>query len=227
MASKAKTRTAAKTKATRKKAPAAAKTKAAGGRDPRVDAYIARSAEFARPILAHLREVVHEGCPGVVENIKWGMPSFEHEGILCGTAAFKAHCVFGFWKHELLIRDDAKAKEAMGSFGCIRTLADLPSRATLVRYVKAARKLNEDGVKAPRTKTVRKEPAAMHPDLAAALERNAKARATFEAFSPSHQREYVEWIADAKRDETRARRLETAIDWLAQGKPRNWKYMNC
>lgn len=204
-----------------------AKSGAATGRDPRVDAYIAKAPEFSRPILVHLREVVHAGCPDVVETIKWGMPSFEHHGILAGMAAFKAHCVFGFWKHELMLASDARAKEAMGSFGCLRTLDDLPSRAVLLRYVKQARQLNEDGVKAPRTKTARKEPAAMHPEFARALERRTAARKTFESFSPSQQREYTEWVADAKRDETRAKRIETALEWLSEGKRRNWKYESC
>src|SRR5690606_20586603 len=144
------------------------------------------------PILRHLREVVHAGCPDVAETIKWRTPSFEHKGILAGMAAFKAHCVFGFWKHELLVKDAPRELEAMGSFGCIRSLADLPSRAKLVALVKRARKLNEDGVRAPRTKTERKRPAALHPDFAAALAKKSKARKTFDDFSPSHQREYLE-----------------------------------
>ncbi len=196
-------------------------------RDPRVDAYIAKAPAFARPILVHLREVVHASGPGVVETIKWGMPSFEYAGILAGMAAFKAHCVFGFWKHELLIASDARAQEAMGSFGCLRSVDDLPSRAALIRYTKKARKLNEDGVKAPRTKTAREKPVAMHADFAKALERSAPARRTFESFSPSQRREYTEWVADAKKDDTRARRIETAVDWLAEGKRRNWKYEDC
>jgi uncharacterized protein YdeI (YjbR/CyaY-like superfamily) len=194
-------------------------------RDTRIDAYIEKSAEFARPILKHLRAVVHEACPDVVETVKWGMPSFEHEGILCGMAAFKRHCAFGFWKHELVLGElDAKAREAMGSFGCLRTLQDLPPKAALKRYLKKAVQLNEDGVKAPRQKTRPKTALRVPDDLSAALKRNAKARATFEAFSPSHKREYVAWITGAKRAETRARRLATAIGWMAQGKPHNWKY---
>ena len=126
-----------------------------------------------------------------------------------------------------LVESDTRAKEAMGSFGCLRTLDDLPSRAVLLRYLQQARKLNEDGVKAPRTKTARKKPFAMHADFAKALERRAPARKTFASFSPSQQREYTEWIAEAKKDDTRARRIETAVDWLAEGKRRNWKYENC
>lgn len=206
------------------RSPRAGTTAGGTARDPRVDAYIAAAPAFAQPILRHLREIVHAGCPDVVETLKWRMPSFERKGILAGMAAFKAHCAFGFWKHELLVKDEPKAREAMGSFGCIRTPDDLPSRAKLVALVKRARELDEAGVVAPRTKTARKTPAPMHPDFASALARNAHARRTFEGFSPSHRREYQEWIADAKRDETRAKRIATAIEWLAAGKSRNWKY---
>jgi uncharacterized protein YdeI (YjbR/CyaY-like superfamily) len=195
-------------------------------RDPRVDAYIRKAAPFAQPILKHLREVVHAACPQVTETLKWRMPSFEHHGILCGMAAFKQHCVFGFWKHELVLDgEDPKWREAMGSFGCIKSLKDLPSKAALARYVKKAALLNEQGVKAPRTKTKRKPLARTPPALATALARNAKARAAWDGFPPSHKREYSEWVAEAKRDETRERRVKQAIAWMAQGKPRNWKYM--
>jgi uncharacterized protein YdeI (YjbR/CyaY-like superfamily) len=196
-----------------------------GTRDPRVDAYIRKAAEFARPILAHLREVVHESCPDAVETIKWSMPSFEYKGLLCGLAAFKHHCTFGFWKHDLVVGDDAKAREAMGSFGRITSLADLPPKTLLRRYVKKAVQLNEQGVKAPREKTRARKTVRMHPGLKRALARNRKAAATFEAFSPSNRREYLDWVAEAKQDETRARRIAQAVEWMAEGKPRNWRYM--
>lgn len=198
-----------------------------GIKDPRVDAYIAKAAPFARPILKHLRQTVHAACPAVVETLKWRSPSFEYHGILCGMAAFKAHCVFGFWKHDLVVEEDAKAKEAMGSFGRITSLDELPSRATLARYVKKAMKLNLDGVKYVHKKRVPKQPVAMHPAFAAALAKNVKAKRTLAGFSPSQQRDYLEWIATAKQDATRARRIATAVEWLAEGKPRNWKYMGC
>lgn len=198
-----------------------------GTRDPRIDAYIEKAAPFARPILVHLRAVVHSACPKAVETVKWGSPSFEYEGILCGMAAFKQHCAFGFWKHDLVVDGDTKAKEAMGSFGRITSVKDLPPKTTLARYVKKAMQLNEAGVKVVRKKTVPKKPIPMHPAFQAALARNKKASAALAGFSPSQQRDYLEWIATAKQDSTRARRIETAIEWLAQGKPRNWKYMNC
>ncbi len=92
--------------------------KSMASKDPRIDAYIAKSADFAQPILKHLRKVVHAGCPKVEETLKWSMPHFDYKGVMCGMAAFKAHCVFGFWK-ESLIFDSGKAPEktAMRSFG--------------------------------------------------------------------------------------------------------------
>ena len=198
-----------------------------GKRDPRVDAYIARSAEFAKPILEHLREVVHGACPDAEETMKWGMPHFVHMGILCHMASFKAHCAFGFYKSALLFGDPPKQKGAMGDMGRITSVVDLPPKRELVRLVRAARRLNEEGIAAPRTATAPKPPVELPGDLAAALEASGKARATFAAFPPSHQREYVEWITGAKQDATRQRRLAQAIEWMAEGKPRNWKYERC
>jgi uncharacterized protein YdeI (YjbR/CyaY-like superfamily) len=197
-----------------------------GKRDPRIDAYIAKSADFAKPILAHLRGVVHEACPDVEETIKWSFPHFQYRGMLCAMAAFKAHCTFGFWKGRRVVAAvGGGAEKAMGQFGRITRLTDLPSKKVIAGYVKAAMKLNEEGVKArvsPRPKAAR--PVRIPADLAAALTKNAKARATFAGFTPSHRREYVEWITGAKREETRARRLATAIAWMAEGKSQNWRY---
>src|SRR5215207_308230 len=198
-----------------------------GTRDPRIDAYIADSADFARPILTHLREVVHAACPDVEETMKWAFPHFMYKGMLCSMASFKQHCAFGFWKGSLIVdREGRSAEEAMGQFGRITALSDLPSTKVLTGYVKEAMRLNDEGVKsptrsAPRTK---KGEVVVPDDLATALKRNKKAQATFDSFSPSHRREYVEWITEAKGEETRKRRLETAVDWMAEGKSRNWKY---
>jgi len=196
-------------------------------KDPRIDAYIAKSAEFAKPILKHLRKIVHAGCPNVEETMKWSMPHFDCKGVMCGMAAFKQYCVFGFWKESLIFdRTKAAEKTAMGSFGCITSLADLPSEKTLIGYVKKAAALNEAGIKAPdRIKPKKREAIAVPDYFAAALKNNARARKTFEGFSPSHRREYLEWITEAKREETRNQRLATSIKWLAEGKARNWKYM--
>ena len=196
-------------------------------RDPRVDAYIASTPDFARPILIHLRELVHRNCPQVEETLKWRMPTFMYHGMLAGMAAFRQHCSFGFWKHELVVgKELAGSPQGMGQFGKVTKISELPSASALAAYIKRAMKLNEEGVKAPRA-TPKKRALTMPPDLAAALKKNRRAAAAFAAFSPTNQREYIEWLVEAKRDETRARRLSQAIEWIAEGKPRNWKYMNC
>lgn len=196
--------------------------------DPRIDAYIANSAEFARPILAHMRGLVHETCPQVEETIKWGMPTFVHAGgILCGMAAFKQHASFGFWKHALVV-GEGEPRDGMGSYGKMVSLKDLPSKRTLVAHIRKAMKLNEDGLKTPASrKSAPKPPPEAPADLLAALKKNRKAQATYDAFPPSCKREYVEWIVEAKREETRQKRLEQAIEWMAGGKRRNWKYESC
>jgi len=197
--------------------------------DPRVDAYIARSADFAKPILEYVRAQVHEACPDVEETIKWGMPTFMHAGgILCGMAAFKRHASFGFWKHALVVGDGSPA-EGMGSFGKLSSVADLPTQRQLLAYLKKAARLNEQGVRTPAArKSATPKPLPEIPaDFAAALHGNPVAKTTFEHFAPSHRREYLEWILDAKREETRARRIAQAVEWLAEGKSRNWKYENC
>ncbi len=197
-------------------------------RDPRIDAYIAESAEFARPILQRLREIVHEACPQAEEAIKWGMPSFVYRGgILCGMAAFKQHASFGFWKHAQVM-GEANPRDGMGSYGKMARLPDLPPKRQLVADIKKAMRLQKDGIKTagPR-KTVAPKPAPKTPaDLAAALKKNAKAHAVFAAFAPGHKREYIEWLIEAKREDTRARRLSQAIEWIAEGKQRHWKYQN-
>ncbi len=195
-----------------------------GSRDPRVDAYVERAADFAKPILRHLREVVHAACPDAVETIKWGHPQFDYKGPFCGMAAFKAHAAFGFWKHALLVPDEAKAKEAYGTFGRLTAVGDLPSKAVLTRYVKQAMELNDQGIRVVRQKTGPRKPVRTPKELTAALATNPKARATWEAFSPSHRREYAAWISEAKGADTRQRRLDTTMAWLAEGKSRNWKY---
>jgi uncharacterized protein YdeI (YjbR/CyaY-like superfamily) len=197
-------------------------------RDPRIDAYIEHAAPFARPILAHVRVLVHKACPQVEETIKWGMPTFVHAGgILCGMAAFKQHASFGYWKHALVV-GEGEPRDGMGSYGKMASLQDLPPDKLLLAHIRKAMTLNEDGVKAPTTrKSAPKPPAETPEDLVAALKKNTQAKATFDAFPPSCKREYVEWIVEAKREETRAKRLAQTVEWLAEGKRRNWKYENC
>ena len=197
-------------------------------RDPRIDAYIQRAAPFARPILAHARALVHQACPQVEETIKWGMPTFVHAGgILCGMAAFKQHASFGFWKHALVV-GEGEPRDGMGSYGKMLSLDDFPAKKIVLAHIRKAMKLNEDGVKMPAArKAASKLPPEMPEDLVAALNKDNAAKATFDAFPPSCRREYIEWIVEAKREETRAKRLAQTVEWLAEGKRRNWKYENC
>jgi uncharacterized protein YdeI (YjbR/CyaY-like superfamily) len=203
-----------------------------GKRDARVDAYIEKSADFAKPILNHLRKLVHEGCPEVEESWKWSFPHFMHKGILCSMAAFKNHCAFGFWKGALVTgkNDGAEdlGEEAMGQFGRISAISDLPSEKVLLGYIKEATRLNDEGIKKPTpAKPKTKKELVIPSYFTAALKKNPKAQATFEKFSYSHKKEYVEWVTEAKREETRNQRLATALDWLEEGKSRHWKYANC
>jgi uncharacterized protein YdeI (YjbR/CyaY-like superfamily) len=195
-------------------------------RDPRVDAYIEKAAPFARPILRHLRKAVHAACPGVEEAIKWSVPSFEYKGPFCGMAAFKAHVTFGFWKASLLTGAGVPNPDAkpMAQFGSIRSVADLPDDKTLRRVLAAAIALNDAGVKPYRKAPVKHPPIRLPAPLKTALAGNARAKAAFDAFSPSHKREYIAWIVEAKGEDTRARRVAQAILWMAEGKSRNWKY---
>ena len=194
-------------------------------RDPRVDAYIAKSQPFAQPILKHIRDAVHAGCPEVEETIKWGVPAFEYKGPFCGMAGFKKHVMFGFWKHPLLKDMIPKGSERwFGDFGRIESIDAVPSRTEIVKLVKAAKKLNDDGVKVPRMAGTKKPPVKVPPYFKTALKKTPKAAAAFDAFSPSHKREYVEWITEAKTTDTRDRRMAQAINWIAEGKSRNWKY---
>ncbi|HXB92853.1 MAG TPA: YdeI/OmpD-associated family protein [Puia sp.] len=198
--------------------------------DPRIDAYIAKAADFAKPILTHIRKLVHKACPGVTETVKWGMPFFEYNGtILCNIAAFKQHCAFGFWNASLMKDPEGimqvKDRTAMGHFDRITSQKDLPSDKIMIAYIKESASLIEKGVKKPAPK--KKAPAGPLPvpaELAATLKKNKKAQATFDAFSPSHRKEYIEWIIDAKTDATREKRLATTIEWLTAGKSRMWKY---
>jgi uncharacterized protein YdeI (YjbR/CyaY-like superfamily) len=195
-------------------------------RDPRIDAYIAKSADFATPILEHLRGVVHVACPEVEETVKWGSPHFDYKGeMMCAMAAFKQHCAFGFWKGTLVMGKSSSEKgESAGWLGRITRVADLPSKKVLTGYIKKAMALNDAGIKAPRMKRPAKQALPVPADLSRALKANKAARESFDGFSPSARRDYIEWMQEAKTDDTRARRLATAVGWIAEGKRRNWKY---
>lgn len=199
-----------------------------GTRSPKVDAYIARQAEFARPILQHLREQFHRACPGIEETIKWGVPHFVKDGLVGASAGFKRHVTLGFWKRKIMQDPHGLFGPASGStMSALKfsSLDDLPSDKVLRQYIREAVRLNEKGVKVPVPKRRVREKLDTPPELTKALRANPAAAATFEAFSPSHRREYVEWITEAKQAATRERRLAQAIEWLAEGKPRNWKYI--
>lgn len=202
-----------------------------GKRDKRFDSYIADAPEFAQPILTHLREIVHAACPDVEETLKWSHPHFVYKGMLCMMATFKAHCAFGFWKGALIVDPETKknAEAAHGQFGRLTSVKDLPSKKVLTSYIKQAMKLNDEGISVPKKKaaakkTTAKTAAKLPADLKLALDQNRKALDTFDAFSPSARKEYIDWITEAKAEATRNRRLEQAIEWMAEGKQRHWKY---
>lgn len=195
---------------------------------PEFDAYIARSADFARPILEKIRKLFHRACPEIEETIKWGFPHFEYKGIVGSMAAFKQHASFGFWKGKLL-KDPyglfTVMENAAMSGAKVSDISELPADKILLDYIRQAVALNEAGVKLPAKKKHARPKTVEVPDyFKKALKQNRKALATFEAFSPSHRREYVEWITEAKQQATRDRRMATAIEWLSAGKPHDWKY---
>jgi len=197
-----------------------------GTKDPRVDSYIENANAFARPILERLRQWAHRHCPECEETLKWSAPHFAYKGkMFCGMSAFKEHCSFGFW-HPLMRRNDSSL-EGMGSFGKIRSLADLPKEAEFAKMARQAMTLTDDNVKAP-PKPTKPRPKLVTPDeLKAALAKSKKASATFEGFNYTHKKEYVEWITEAKREETRSARVKQAVEWMAEGKSRHWKYVKC
>ena len=196
-----------------------------GKKDPRVDAYIEDSEPFAKPILRHLREVIHEACPEVEEAIKWRFPVFEYHGIMCNMASFKEHCAFGFWKPSLILDgDEARSEEAMGQFGRITSFDELPPRENLIGYIRRAMEVNEKGLR-PSAKKPKNADVDPPEDLTAALRAEAGAMKAFEEMAPGYRREYIEWIDGAKRDATRRRRIEKAVSQISEGKSLNWKYM--
>jgi uncharacterized protein YdeI (YjbR/CyaY-like superfamily) len=202
--------------------------------NPRVDAYIAKAQPFAQPILSHLRELAHKACPDVEETIKWSMPFFQLNGVILGNfAAFKQHCSFGFWGPEMaavLREDGVKSEDGMGALGKIASLKDLPSDKKMLAYFRQAATLIASG---ERTKSIVRPKKAAKPapeipaELTAALKKNKAAAKVFAGFSPSCKRDYAEWIAEAKRVETKEKRLAQAVEWIAEGKTRHWKYQNC
>ena len=196
-------------------------------RDPRVDAYIARAQPFARPILEHVRERVHAALPTVEETLKWSAPSFTVEGkILLMMAAFKQHAALNFWRGQEL-RGEAANADAMGQFGKLTSVGDLPADAELERMIREAAELAGTAPAPRKAKHAPKPPPEMHPDFAAALAQAPKAKAALDGFPPSAQRDYLDWISEAKQEATRSKRIATAVEWLNEGKRRHWKYQDC
>ena len=187
--------------------------------DPRIDAYIARAADFARPVLKRIRKLVHAACPDVEESIKWSAPFFEHKGILLATPAFKRHCALVFWRGRLIVSKEQKAKLRR-----LTSISDLPGDKILTGYIRKAVELNETGVKPPTPKPKANKGIVVPDYFLAVLRKNKKALTAFENFSPSHKREYIKWITEAKREETRIKRIKAALAQMAKGKSRNWKY---
>jgi uncharacterized protein YdeI (YjbR/CyaY-like superfamily) len=199
-------------------------------KDPRIDAYIANSADFAKQILNHLRALVHKACPAVDETMKWSFPHFDYKGeMMCSMASFKQHCSFGFWKAALMkdpvLIANAKSEVAMGHLGRITSLKELPVDKIILGYVKEAMKLNDDNIKVAKPKPVAKSELTIPAYFTAALKKNKKALSVFEGFSYSNKKEYVLWVTEAKTEDTRNKRLTQAIEWMAEGKVRNWRYV--
>lgn len=196
-------------------------------RDARIDGYIAKAAPFARPILEKVRERVHAAAPEAEETLKWSMPSFTIDGkILLGMAAFKAHAALNFWRGQEL-GEGSTTSGAMGQFGRLTSVADLPPDDALDALIREAAALARTAPAPRKVKHEPKPPAELHPEFADALQANPKARQALDGFPPSAQREYLDWIAEAKQDKTRAKRIADAIEWLSEGKRRHWKYENC
>jgi uncharacterized protein YdeI (YjbR/CyaY-like superfamily) len=195
-----------------------------------VDAYITKSADFAKPILNHIRELVHKTCPDVEEKMKWSFPHFDYKGeMMCSMAAFKQHAVFGFWKAALMkdpvLVENARSETAMGHLGRLTNLKDLPSDKKMTAWIKEAMQLTDKGIKLPaKPKTTDKKELVVPDYFEKALSKNKKAKHTFENFAYSHKKEYLEWITEAKTEETRNKRIASAVEMMAEGKSRNWKY---
>ena len=194
-----------------------------------IDSYIAKSADFAKPILTHIRELVHKACVDVEEKMKWSFPHFDYKGeMMCSMAAFKQHAAFGFWKASLMkdpvLVENAKSESAMGHLGRLSSLKDLPSDKKITAWIKEAMALTDKGIKIVKPKPVEKKELVVPDYFTAALKKNKKASAVFDAFAYSHKKEYLQWITEAKTEETRNSRMATAMEWMAEGKPRAWKY---
>jgi uncharacterized protein YdeI (YjbR/CyaY-like superfamily) len=198
--------------------------------DPCIDNYIESAPDFAQPVMRHLRKLVHKICPQVCENMKWSTPSFEYKGLFCGFGAYKNYCMFGFWKASVMDDPYSLLTEhsdgIMGNFGKITSLEDLPEDSIIIFYLREGMRLNDEGIQLPaKPKSTVKKELVVPVELLNALNKNKVAQKIFNHFSYSNKKEYAEWIANAKTDSTRQKRIEQAIEWIAEGKIRNWKYL--
>lgn len=196
--------------------------------DHRIDAYIEKSADFAKPILNHIRKLIHQASPNILETVKWGFPHFDYKGTICSMASFKEHCAFGFWKSSLLPDPynilKKEASDAMGQLGRITSISNLPEDDVFISYIQEAIALNEKGIKVSKKPEPIKTPVDVPGDFLEILNNYPIAKSNFENFSNSHRKEYILWFEEAKTDATRSKRIATAIEWLTEGKGRNWKY---
>ena len=201
-----------------------------GTKEKLIDSYIAKSADFAKPILNHIRALVHTACPAVEEKMKWSFPHFDYKGeMMCSMAAFKQHAAFGFWKASLLkdpvLTETAKLEVAMGHLGKLTSLKDLPPDKKILAWIKEAMALNDKGIKLlAKPRPVANKELIVPDYFTRAIAKNKKAKQTFEDFSYSQKKEYVNWVTEAKTAETKTKRLTSAIEMMAEGKIRNWKY---
>ncbi|HMS64959.1 MAG TPA: YdeI/OmpD-associated family protein [Ignavibacteria bacterium] len=202
-------------------------------KDNRIDLYISKAPEYAKPLLTHLRSLIHKACPEAEETWKWSFPHFDYKNeMMCSMAAFKNHCAFGFWKASIMSDPDKiltiKERESMGHMGQIKSLADLPPDKIIIKYIKEAMRLNDEGIKLPsKAKSSEKKELIIPDFFTKILSKNKTAQKVFDDFSYSHKKEYVMWVTEAKTEDTKNKRMETAIEWLSEGKKKNWKYEKC
>lgn len=196
--------------------------------DPRIDAYIEKSAAFAKPVLNHIRKLIHLASPEIRETIKWGFPHFDYKGTICSMASFKEHCAFGFWKSSLLSDPYSilkkEASDSMGQLGRIKSIADLPSDEIFTAYILEAISLNDKGIRVVKKTGSAKSEVEIPEYFQRVLDDHSIAKSSFEKLSNSHRKEYILWIEEAKTEATRHKRISTAIEWLSEGKSKNWKY---
>ena len=187
-------------------------------RNPKVDAYIDKQQDFAKPILKHVRKLAHEALPRAEEALKWGVPYFTVNGKnAVGMAAFKKHA-------SVMVCSTETAGGGMGNFGKLTDVSQLPGDEELIRQFRES----AEAVQSPETSQPKTKPVlAMPDDLASAIADTPSAQEVFDGFTDAQRRDYIEWVMSAKRQPTREKRVATAAEWIGEGKKRNWKYEKC